>query len=63
MLFCGLMKCAESECKKELFASTNQSNEPMQGLLKKLGFERSLIIYNVDPGDPELIYFKRITHN
>lgn len=64
LLFCGLIKCAESKCKREkLFALTNQSNEPMQGLLKKSGFERSRIIYNLNPGDLELIYFKRITHN
>lgn len=35
----------------------------MQNLLKKLGYERSGIIHNLDPGDPELIYFKKITHN
>ena len=59
-----LMKYAEDKCKKEkLFTSTNQSNKSMQSLLKKLRFERSGIIYNLDPGDPEPIYFKRITRN
>jgi hypothetical protein len=35
----------------------------MQSLLKKLEYERSGIINNLDPGDPELIYFKKITHS
>ena len=49
----------ERECETEkLFTSTNQSNKPMQALLKKLGFQPSGIIENLDPGDPELIYFK-----
>ena len=59
-----LMKYAEDKCKKEkLFTSTNQSNKPMLSLLKKLKYERSGIIHNLDPGDPELIYFKKITPN
>lgn len=59
-----LMKYVENLCKEEkLWTSTNQSNRPMQGLLRKLGFERSGIIYNLDPSDPELIYLKRIAHN
>ncbi|MEM7801834.1 MAG: GNAT family N-acetyltransferase [Chloroflexota bacterium] len=41
----------------KLFTSTNQSNVPMQRLLENLGFIQSGIIYNLDPGDPELIYF------
>ncbi len=44
-----------------LFTSTNQSNAPMRALLSKLGFEESGIIHNLDPGDPELVYFKRLT--
>ena len=60
----ALMNYATKKCKEEkLFTSTNQSNKPMQSLLKKLKYERSGIIYNLDPGDPELIYFKRITLN
>jgi ribosomal protein S18 acetylase RimI-like enzyme len=42
----------------KLFASTNQSNKPMQGLLEKAGFESSGVIHNLDVGDPELVYFK-----
>ena len=42
----------------KLFASTNQSNKPMQALLEKAGFESSGVIHNLDVGDPELVYLK-----
>ena len=42
----------------KLFASTNQSNQPMRALLEKAGFEPSGVIHNLDVGDPELLYFK-----
>jgi ribosomal protein S18 acetylase RimI-like enzyme len=42
----------------KLFASTNQSNQPMQALLEKAGFTSSGVIHNLDAGDPELVYFK-----
>lgn len=45
----------------KLFTSTNQSNTPMQAVLAKLGFEESGIIHNLDPGDPEFVYFKRLS--
>jgi hypothetical protein len=35
-----------------LFASTNESNVPMQALLDSLGYVQSGIINNLDPGDP-----------
>jgi ribosomal protein S18 acetylase RimI-like enzyme len=41
-----------------LFTSTNQSNLHMQHVLESLGYERSGIIHNLDPGDPELVYVK-----
>ena len=44
----------------KLFTSTNQSNKAMQALLEKAGFESSGVIYNLDVGDPELVYFKLI---
>lgn len=44
----------------KLFTSTNQSNEPMRELLHRLGFEESGIIHNLDPGDPELVFLKRL---
>jgi ribosomal protein S18 acetylase RimI-like enzyme len=45
-----------------LFTSTNLSNHPMQRLLEKHGYISSGIIYNLDPGDPELIYCKALPH-
>lgn len=45
---------------EKLFTSTNESNMPMRGLLEKLGYARSGWIDNLDEGDPELIYFKRL---
>ena len=42
------------------FTSTNESNGHMQRVLAKLGYERSGIIYNLDPGDPELIYVRHL---
>ena len=47
----------------KLFTSTNQSNVPMQRLLATLGFDRSGFIENLDEGDPELVYFKRLRDN
>ena len=58
---CGeiLMVHMENACRtSKLFTSTNQSNKPMQALLEKLGFTLSGQIENLDPGDPELVYFK-----
>lgn len=44
----------------EFWTSTNESNIRMQSLLNSEGFERSGRIENLDPGDPELIYFKKL---
>ncbi len=46
---------------EKLFTSTNQSNLPMQALCEKLGFVKSGWIDNLDEGDPEIIYFKRLS--
>jgi len=43
---------------RKLFTSTNVSNLPMQALLRKLGFTASGLIHNLDPGDPELVFFR-----
>jgi ribosomal protein S18 acetylase RimI-like enzyme len=57
----ALMRAAELDCPTEkLFTSTNQSNEPMQRLCERFGFVRSGIIDNLDEGDPEIVYFKRL---
>jgi ribosomal protein S18 acetylase RimI-like enzyme len=44
----------------KLFTSTNQSNTAMQAVCESLGFVRSGVIENLDEGDPEIIYFKRV---
>ena len=44
----------------KLFTSTNQSNVPMRALLEREGFELSGTISNLDEGDPEVVYFRRI---
>lgn len=43
----------------DLFTSTNESNSHMQHVLENLGYERSGVIENLDPGDPEIVYVKR----
>ncbi len=51
----------EIECvTKKLFTSTNESNKPMLGLLKRAGFEPSGTIFNLDDDGPELIFYKRV---
>jgi GNAT superfamily N-acetyltransferase len=57
-----LMRHVESICPgHKLFTSTNESNVPMQRLCERLGYVRSGWIENLDEGDPEIIYFKRLT--
>lgn len=43
-----------------LYTSTNESNGVMQALLAKRGFEAVGRLENLDPGDPEIFYFKRL---
>ncbi|HYM14893.1 MAG TPA: GNAT family N-acetyltransferase [Dehalococcoidia bacterium] len=58
----ALIRYIEAVCPTEkLFTSTNASNEAMQGLCERLGFARSGWIEHLDEGDPEIIYFKRVT--
>ncbi len=57
-----LLKHMESLCKTaKLFTSTNLSNLPMQSLLAKLDYVLSGVIHNLDDGDPEIVYFKRLS--
>jgi ribosomal protein S18 acetylase RimI-like enzyme len=57
----ALCSALEEHCTTpKLFTSTNQTNVPMQLLLQKRGYVESGIIFNLDPGDPELIHFKRL---
>jgi ribosomal protein S18 acetylase RimI-like enzyme len=39
-----------------LFTSANLSNQPMQRLLSRLGWQSAGIVYGLDEGDPELIF-------
>jgi ribosomal protein S18 acetylase RimI-like enzyme len=57
----ALMRYLESVCQTaKLFTSTNLSNLPMQSLLARLGYELSGVIHNLDEGNPELVYVKRL---
>jgi len=53
----ALMRHAEVACRTpRIFTSTNRSNLPMQRLLAGLGYRRSGMVDDLDPGDPELVY-------
>ena len=57
----ALIDHAEKVCGKEkLFTSTNRSNLTMQRLLERKSFIASGIIHNLDEGDPEVVYFKKL---
>ena len=56
-----LVRHVEHLCESErLFTSTNQSNKPMQGLLRKMGYKHSGVIDDLDPGDPEVFFSKKV---
>ena len=55
----ALVRAAEARARTpKVFTSTNASNLPMQRLLDAAGYERSGVIENLDPGDPELVYVR-----
>ena len=57
----ALLEKMEPLCRTpKLFISTNLSNLPMQSLLAQCGYALSGVIHNLDEGDPEIVYFKRI---
>jgi GNAT superfamily N-acetyltransferase len=57
----ALARQIEATCTSgKLFTSTNQSNVAMQALCRRLGYEPSGIIHNLDENDPELVYVKRL---
>ncbi len=57
----ALVQYGESRCQTaKLFTSTNLFNKPMQMLLASSGYRLSGYIENLDPGDPELVYYKRL---
>ena len=54
----------ESVCPTEkLFTSTNESNTSSQKVFETLGFVKSGYIENLDVGDPEIVYFKRMNNS
>jgi N-acetylglutamate synthase-like GNAT family acetyltransferase len=56
-----LLQYLVSTCQTpKLFSSTNQSNRPMQELFAKVGFEECGKIHNLDPNDPEIVYYKAV---
>lgn len=60
----ALISFLEKKCKTgKLFTSTNESNKPMQALMEKMSYEPSGVVYNLDYGDPELFYFKKLGIN
>ena len=57
----ALLRHLESLCETpKLFVTTNLSNLAMQSLLVKLEYVVSGVIHNLDEGDPEIVYFKRL---
>lgn len=57
----ALVRHIETLCQTpKLFTSTNLSNLPMHALLTKLDYVLSGVIHNLDEGDPEIVYFKRL---
>lgn len=45
---------------EKIFSSTNHSNIHMQNLFKSVGYVKSGFVENLDVGDPEIIYFKKL---
>jgi GNAT superfamily N-acetyltransferase len=57
----NLIECIEKLCRNaKLFTSTNRSNKAMQSLMKKLSFRRTGVLRNLDPGDSEIFYVKKL---
>ena len=60
----ALVSHLEEICNTDkLSTSTNNSNEPIQALMQSMSYEPSGVVYNLDDGDPELFYFKRLDGN
>jgi ribosomal protein S18 acetylase RimI-like enzyme len=58
---CLLDEC-ESRCKStRIFTSANESNLPMQRFLASRGYVLSGKVQDLDEGDPEMFYSKRLT--
>ncbi|EMD0829904.1 GNAT family N-acetyltransferase [Morganella morganii] len=58
----ALLTALQQQCRTEkLFTSVNTSNTGMQALLLRQGFVLSGQVDNLDDGDPELFYFRRLS--
>ena len=56
-----LLRALEPVCDTpKLFCTTNLSNHRMQRLLGRLGYAACGFIDELDPGDPELVYVKKL---
>ncbi len=51
-----LLDAQQRRTTPKLFTSTNLSNQPMQRLLARLGWQSAGIVYGLDDGDPELFF-------
>ncbi|MFF9804593.1 GNAT family N-acetyltransferase [Streptomyces coeruleorubidus] len=52
-----LLTAVEAACATpKLFTSTNVSNQPMQQLLLRAGWQPAGLVHGLDDGDPELFY-------
>lgn len=56
-----LLQALEEICEtSKLFITTNLSNQSMQKLLIRLGYHSCGFIEELDPGDPELVFVKKL---
>ena len=56
-----LLGAVEERCASpKLFVSANASNGVAQALFGRAGFARSGVIEHLDPGDPEIVFFKAV---
>ncbi|GAA2382403.1 GNAT family N-acetyltransferase [Streptomyces coeruleofuscus] len=54
-----LLAAVEAACTTpKLFTSTNFSNQPMQQLLLRAGWQPAGLVHGLDDGDPELFYLR-----
>ena len=57
----GMIRAMENFCSgNKLFSSTNRSNKAMQKVFVRTGFSKSGFISNLDKGNPEWIYYKKV---
>lgn len=58
----ALLAALQQQCRTaKLFTSVNTSNTGMQALLLRQGFVLSGQVDNLDDGDPELFYFRKLS--